>query len=193
MGHTRARFYEPEVGGLLFNSSLDSEGVFRIDHDQAFQQNTHIQYQPTKRSPWFAFTWSYESGEVAGAVPDFDTLLTLTGDQQQQAGLFCGGTFATPTSPIRTCSANIGATRLVIPQAGTFDADKNPSRVAPRNLFDAGIGWDNILHKDRYKLNLRFTAVNLTNKDALYNLLSTFSGTHFVTPRSYKAEIGVDF
>ena len=24
--------------------------------------------------------------------------------------------------------------------------------------------------------------INLTNKDALYNFLSTFSGTHFVTP-----------
>jgi hypothetical protein len=192
MGHTRARFFGPEVGGLLFNSPVDVS-VFRIDHDQAFQQNTHIQYQPTKRTPWFAFTWSYESGEVAGAVPDFDTLLTLTGDQQQQAGLFCGTTFATPIAPIRTCGANIGVTRLVIPPAGAYDADKNPSRIAPRNLFDAAVGWDNIFHKDRYQWNVRFTAVNLTNKDALFNLLSTFSGTHFVTPRSYKAEIGLDF
>ncbi|HVZ17645.1 MAG TPA: TonB-dependent receptor, partial [Terriglobales bacterium] len=193
MGHTRARFFEPEVGGLIFNSPVTDEPVFRIDHDQAFQQNTHIQYQPTKRSPWLAFTWSYESGEVAGAVPDFATLLTLTGDQQQQAGLFCGSTFATVASPIRTCNGNIGSTRLTIPPVGTYDADKNPSRVAPRNLFDAAIGWDNIFNKDRYKVNLRFTAVNVTNEDVLYNLLSTFSGTHFVTPRSYKAEIGMDF
>jgi len=28
--------------------------------------------------------------------------------------------------------------------------------------------------------------INLTNKDALWNFLSTFSGTHFVTPRAYR-------
>ncbi len=40
---------------------------------------------------------------------------------------------------------------------------------------------------------LRLTAINLTNKTALYNFLSTFSGTHFVTPRSYTAELGFHF
>jgi hypothetical protein len=34
---------------------------------------------------------------------------------------------------------------------------------------------------------------NLTNKVALYNFLSTFSGTHFVSPRSYEAAIGFNF
>src|SRR6266498_5081973 len=32
-GHTRARFFPPESGGLFFNSDLTT-GVFRIDHDQ---------------------------------------------------------------------------------------------------------------------------------------------------------------
>lgn len=192
MGHTRARFFGPEVGGLLFNSPVDNE-VFRIDHDQAFQQNTHVQYQPFKQGPWFGFSWSYESGGVAGAVPDFDTLLTLTGDEQQQAGLFCGSTFATVSSPIRTCSASLGVTRLVIPPAGTYNPDKNPSRIAPRHMIDASIGWDNIFRNDRYKWNLQLTAINLTNKDALYNFLSTFSGTHFESPRTWKAELGFSF
>jgi hypothetical protein len=34
------------------------------------------------------------------------------------------------------------------------------------------------------------TVTNLTNKVALYNFLSTFSGTHFVSPRAYQAELG---
>jgi hypothetical protein len=34
---------------------------------------------------------------------------------------------------------------------------------------------------------------NLTNKDALYNFLSTFSGTHFVQARAYQAAIGFVF
>jgi hypothetical protein len=36
---------------------------------------------------------------------------------------------------------------------------------------------------DKYKWSLRLTAINVTNKIALYNFLSTFSGTHFVTPK----------
>jgi len=43
------------VGGILFNNpATGDQGVFRIDHDQAFQQSTHLQYQPFKRGPWYA-------------------------------------------------------------------------------------------------------------------------------------------
>ena len=34
---------------------------------------------------------------------------------------------------------------------------------------------------------------NLTNKVALYNFLSTFSGTHFLQPRTITARVGVVF
>jgi len=40
---------------------------------------------------------------------------------------------------------------------------------------------------------LRFSIINLTNKDALYEFLSTFSGTHFVTPRAFQLQVGVIF
>jgi len=42
-------------------------------------------------------------------------------------------------------------------------------------------------------VRVRFSVINLTNQDALYNFLSTFSGTHFVTPRVYQAQVGVTF
>jgi hypothetical protein len=42
-----SRFFEPQVGGL--GTDFTTEGVFRIDHDQKFQQTTHLQYQPKKR------------------------------------------------------------------------------------------------------------------------------------------------
>jgi hypothetical protein len=35
--------------------------------------------------------------------------------------------------------------------------------------------------------------INLTNKEALYNFLSTFSGTHHVTPRTFAGVIGFRF
>ncbi len=46
LGHTRARVFGPETGGLIFNSTnLPSDAVVRIDHDQALQSTTYIQYQ----------------------------------------------------------------------------------------------------------------------------------------------------
>jgi hypothetical protein len=192
MGHTRARFFGPEVGGIIFNSPLQT-GAFRIDHDQAFEQTTHLQYQFSEKAPWFGFTWTYESGMVAGDVPDFATALTLTGDEQAQMGLFCGSTFATVSSPIRSCASGIGATRVVIPPDATYNPDTNPARIAPRNLFDAAVGFDNIFHGEHYKWDLQLSAVNLTNNVALYNFLSTFSGTHFVTPRTFQAQLSFRF
>src|ERR1041385_282266 len=103
-GHTRARFFPPETGGLFFNSDLPS-GVFRIDHDQNLEQTTQVQYQfqHWKRlAPYLTFTWRYDSGVVAGSLPDFASALTLTPDEQAQIGLFCDGLFATPTQPITT-------------------------------------------------------------------------------------------
>jgi len=42
MGHASARYFQPQVGGL----GTSDGPVFRIDHDQNFQQTTHVQYQP---------------------------------------------------------------------------------------------------------------------------------------------------
>ena len=195
-GHTRARYFPPESGGLFFNSDLPA-GVFRIDHDQAFQQTTQVQYQfqQWKRlSPYIAFTWRYDSGLVSGAVPDFATALTFPADQQAQIGLFCGSTFATPTQAITECSdSNRGALRVRIPADGTANDDTNPPRIAPRHLFDFSVGTDNLFRTERTKVTLRFNVLNLTNKEALYNFQSTFSGTHFVSPRSFQGQIGLTF
>ena len=195
-GHTRARFFPPESGGLFFNSNLPS-GVFRIDHDQNLEQTTQVQYQfqHWKRLlPYVNFTWRYDSGLVAGSVPDFGTALGFTADQQAQIGLFCGSTFATPASPITACaSSNRGALRVRIPADGTANDDTNPPRIAPRNLFDFSVGTDNLLRGEHTKVTLRFTGINITNKIALYNFLSTFSGTHFVTPRAFQVQAGVTF
>jgi hypothetical protein len=192
MAHTNAIYSPPGTGGILLEQP---EGDFRIDHDQKFNSTTNLQYTFSQAvGAWAALSWRYDSGLVAGSVPDYATALTLTGDQQAAIGLFCGSVVATPDSPIASCSAgNRGATRLVIPADGTEDDVANPPRVAPRNLFDVGFGADNLLHTQKTKLRLRFSIVNLTNREALYNFLSTFSGTHFVTPRAYQVQLGVTF
>ena len=97
---------------------------------------------------------------------------------------------ATVVTAITSCSGNYGATRVVIPAAGTFNADRNPPRIAARNILDTGIGTDNLFHKEKLKTALKFTVLNFTNEEALYNFLSTFSGTHFVTPRTYEVSLG---
>jgi Outer membrane receptor proteins, mostly Fe transport len=192
-----SRFFEPQVGGL--GTDFTTAGVFRIDHDQKFQQTTHLQYQPKKAWPWIAFNWRYDNGLVAGAVPVADAgvavdLTGLTADQQIQAGLVCGTQVPTLTSPLTSCDPSLyRSTRINLPAPGTENDDHNPPRIAPRNLFDLSAGHDNLFHGDRYKWSLRFTVINLTNEVALYNFLSTFSGTHFVSPRTYTAELGFHF
>jgi Carboxypeptidase regulatory-like domain len=216
MSSVAARFFGPQVSGIGATPGV-AGSVFRIDHDETFNQTTHLQYQPWKRGPFVGFNWRYDSGLVAGPLPCFggedcangpngggpNNLIDVSGltpDQQFQAGLFCGGVFATPTTPISsTFGANLcpatsyGSKYVSVPAPGTENDDHNPPRIAPRNLFDVSVGEDNLFRGDRYKWSLRLTAINVTNRVALYNFLSTFSGTHYVTPRALTAELGFHF
>lgn len=194
-----ARFFLPQASGAGATPFAPG-GVFRIDHDEKFNQTTHVQYQPWKDGPWFGFNWRYDSGMVAGAVPfatDTTTpvdLTILSADQQRQAGLHCGNIYPTSSSPLTTCAPSLyGSTLVSMPAPGTENDDKNPPRIAPRHLFDLSLGDDNLFRGDKYKWSLTLTAINITNKVALYNFLSTFSGTHFVTPRTYTAEVALHF
>ena len=194
MAHTNAIYSPPGVGGILLEQP---EGDFRIDHDQKFNATTNLQYVFEKtHGAWAALSWRYDSGLVAGAVGSLEDALGLTADQQTAIGFFCGNSFASLGAPLTAaeCTAsNYGATRLRIPAQGTADDVTNPSRIAPRHLIDLGLGADNLLQSSRAKLRVRFSVLNLTNREALYNFLSTFSGTHFVTPRVYQAQVGVTF
>ena len=204
MSSVAARYFPPQVGGLGVTVG-QSGSVFRIDHDEKFNSTMHLQYQPWKRGPWAGFNWRYDSGLVAGAVPDFATALTFDGDQQAAIGLFCAGPggqriFATLTSALSndpaSCGSNptgTGATRVKIPADGTENDDHNPPRIASRNLFDVAVGDDNLFRGDRYRWSARITVINISNKEALYNFLSTFSGTHFVSPRAVTGELGFHF
>lgn len=195
-----ARFFTPQLGGA--GATPSGSDVFRIDHDEKFNMTTHFQYQPWNRGPWLGFNWRYDNGLVAGAVPFADASgivdlagSGLTADQEFQAGLTCNGVRATPTVALPdSCLASQFTSSLVkIPAAGTENDDHNPPRIAPRHLFDIAVGHDNLFRGDKYKVSLQVTAINVTNKYALYNFISTFSGTHYVTPRALTAELGFHF
>ena len=232
MSSVAARFFLPQIAGLPIIPP--ATGVFRIDHDEKFNETTHIEYQPWKRGPWFGFNWRYDSGLVAGATPCVGATATcapttstadrgsnafipsgfvalvntisglpLTADQEFQAGFFCGPQHPTPTtligvsfpgSPAMACAASqFGSTLLQVPAPFKENDDHNPQRDASRSLFDFSVGHDNLFHGDKYKVSIQLTAINITNKYALYNFLSTFSGTHYVTPRTVTAQVGFHF
>src|SRR5262249_15140583 len=155
----------------------------RIDHDQAFQSTAVFRYQHKSRE-WVSFTWRYDSGLVVSGVPDSDAALALTAAQQTTIGLSCGSHFAsfsTALHPDVCGSSSVVSKLLTLPQAGAEDDDHNPDRVKPRHIFNVGIGTDNLFHTEkRTKFVASLEIANLTNRVALYNFLSTFSGTHFL-------------
>jgi hypothetical protein len=205
-GHTRARYFPPETGGLVPQGAPLVNGVFRIDHDQAFQSTSVFRYQH-KNNEWIAFTWRYDSGLVVSGIPDAGAAMSiLSPNQQVTIGLACNGVFATIAAPISDCvnpngtMGRVTSKLITLPQGGydNFPSqendDHNPDRVTPRHVFNLGIGSDNLFHTEKRQ---RFTAsidiANLTNKVALYNFLSTFSGTHFLQPRTLVARVGYVF
>ena len=144
---------------------------------------------------WVAGAWRYNSGlALPDTVPTYLDALQLSADEQSQMGLHCGSDFATPTRAIRSCDVNaFGATRVRIPAFGTQNDDRNPVRVAPRTLLDLSAGDERLYTREHFTVGVRVSVINLTDKVALYNFLSTFSGTHFVPPRSLQAGFDVTF
>jgi hypothetical protein len=214
-----ARFFQPQIGGAGATVSTAAGLPFRIDHDEKFNQTTHLQYQPWKRGPWLGFNWRYDSGLVAGNAPcygvgvsnDCPQSTTLNGqpavllqdvfgnplsaDQESQAGFTCNGVRATPTTPLPSAcvASQFGSSLIRVPAIGAENDDHNPPRIASRQLFDLSLGHDNLFHGDKHKWSAQVTVINLASKYALYNFLSTFSGTHYVTPRTLTAELGFHF
>jgi hypothetical protein len=231
-----SRFFPPQVAGA--GASVGQTGFpFRIDHDEKFNDSTHVQYSfPLPTAPWIGFNWRFDSGEVASAVPCYNPLshdansacanssttlngqpaialvdnnlppttnpvtgapvyVPLTADQEMQAGLECNGVKATLGHPLPpVCLASqLTSSVVYIPAPGTGDNDHNPPRVRPRSLFDLSIGDSNLFAHGKRRWSVVLSGVNITNKDTLYNFLSTFSGTHFVSPRTLTAKIAYHF
>jgi hypothetical protein len=242
MSSVAARFFPPQVAGAGATGGVSQGTVypFRIDHDEKFNQNAHVQYTVARdglwNGLWGGFNWRYDSGLVAGSTPCYDvtdpnsacpnTSLTTPGgpeiamldnnipattnpvtgaavalplslDEEFQAGFACNGVTANVNNPatyISTCPANEFTSSLIrIPGVNQGDNDHDPPRIAPRNLFDVSVGKNNVFHREKFKTDLDLTAINVTNKYALYNFLSTFSGTHYVTPRAMTAKVTVNF
>jgi len=192
LSHTRALLYGPELGGLRFTA--DYAPVARPDHDEPLQATVHVEYRHDGRGGfWTGMTWRYDAGLVAVAVPTLSAAFQLTGDQQAAMGLHCGRVFATREQPLRGCGDAIaGATRINIPAPGAEDDAENPPRIAPHQVVDVAAGFDRLKIAGA-TVRARVMIINLFDTVALYNFLSTFSGTHFVTPRALRATLTIPF
>jgi hypothetical protein len=238
MSSVAARFFPPQVAGA--GATVGQTGLpFRIDHDEKFNQTTHVQYTFSRDGSWYnglwsGFNWRSDSGQVAGSTPCYgitdpntpctntsttlggqpavamvdndipatanlitgaSVALPLTADEEFQAGFACNGVKATPTQALpAVCLANQFTSNLIdIPAPNAGDNDHNPQRIAPRNLFDISLGKTNLFNTEHFKTDFDLTAINIANKVALYNFLSTFSGTHYVTPRALTAKLTFNF
>lgn len=191
VSHTRSRLFGPQLGGVSFSAPYAD--VVRPDHDEGLAMNLNLRYQLGTRGPWISSSYRYDGGLVSVATLDIPTALQLTGDEQQQMGLHCGGTFASVAAPLRSCNGPISATRIRIPAPGTYNADKHPARIAVRNTVDLALGEDDLITHENQSLGIRVEVVNLNNASALYNYLSTFSGTHFLTPRAVTVGLRYSF
>ena len=126
MSSVAARFFPPQVAGA--GATVGQTGLpFRIDHDERFNQTTHLQYQiPGKLDgPWVRLQLALRQrpgrrrGALLQPVSDDPTRLCdatsttlngqpgvdlsgLTADQQFEAGLACNGVKATPGHPLPT-------------------------------------------------------------------------------------------
>ena len=222
MSSVSARFFPPQSAGA--GATVGQGGYpFRIDHDERFNETTHVQYQlPGSRFPQTLDRVSIGGMTVVWLPAPY---LAITSRTQTACAIQSATSVTLPNGqpgirperadrgrgvPGRTYlrrhqGDSVHSSADAMPgfgihlepgensSPGTENDDKNPPRIQPRNLFDASIGEDNIFKGDRYRWSLRLTGVNIANKYALYNFLSTFSGTHYVTPRALTAEVGLHF
>ena len=209
-----------QCGGAFFHATSQRDRGYACRAARSSASTTtkistmtaHLQYQPWKTGPWFGFNWRYDSGLVAGPVPcaGGNCENGPVGTIQYRGRVRIDAGSAVPGGAILRQRARDAdhadqlhracvRLRCTGPRSSRFRRRGLKTTItirraiAPRSLFDVAVGDDNLFHGDRYKWSLRLTAINVTNKYALYNFLSTFSGTHYVTPRSYSAELGFHF
>jgi len=201
----RSTILPPDVAGI---GPAPPPGVFRIDHDENFNETTHLQYQPWKRAPWFGFNWRYDSGLVAGAVPCFaDTAtcafstttlggapavaivnnvsgLPLSPDQQFQAGLTCNGVHATPTTGLPPVCLHLSSVPLLYRfRHRVLRMTTTIHNGLPLETCLTPPGDDDLFHFHVTATSgaCASPSINLTNKKHSNQLSFYFSGTHYVT------------
>ncbi|MBZ5640579.1 MAG: TonB-dependent receptor [Acidobacteriia bacterium] len=163
LGHTRAIYVAPPVGGLFLDQgALDSlaGGPFLIDHDQDLQLQSAVTYDIAESGFWVGANVRYDSGLVTDADPE-----SLLADPDNA--------FAAPYVEVHS--------------GGDFD----PNRIKARTVWDFSAGVD--LEKHKIPLSIQVDLLNAFDEKGVYNILSVFGGTHVIPPRTVAARVRYRF
>ena len=214
MSSVAARFFPPQSAGAGATVGQSGFRSASTTTRSSTRRHTCSTRSLAGVAPGLASTGATTAGLVAGSTPCYNVtgantlcaatsttlngqpaidLSGLTADQEFQAGFTCDGVKATPTTPLPTpCLASqFTSTLLSIPAPDTEDDDQNPPRVAPRSLFDASVGDDNLFGGDktqmepsphRGELRQQVRALQLPldlQRDALCHAASAYGGTRF--------------
>ena len=163
LGHTRAIYVAPPVGGLFLDQGTLADlagGSFLIDHDQPLQLQSGWTYDLGKSGFWVGTNVRYDSGLVTGADP-----ASLAADPDNA--------FAAPFIRVHS--------------GGSLD----PNRIAPRTIWDFSTGVD--LDRFHTPLSIQVDLLNAFDQPGVYNILSVFGGTHVIPPRTLAARVRYRF
>jgi carboxypeptidase family protein len=153
LGHTHAEYVPPLTGGLF----LDSEAVDSLTGGPfLIDHDQKLQAQG-------ALSYDFGASGVWVAT-----------NVRYDSGLVTGADVAS----LLDDPDNAFAAPFIKENAGT---DLDPNRVKPRTIVDFSLGAD--LSPYHLPLSIQADLLNATNKKGVYNILSTFGGTHVIPPR----------
>jgi hypothetical protein len=159
LGHTRAIYVAPPVGGLFLDAGALGDltaGPFIIDHDENLALESGVTCDLGASGAWVGADVRYDSGLVTDANP-----ADLAGDPDNS--------FAIPY--IRVHSG----------------AWHDPNRVASRTVWDLSFGYES--KNPHLPIGIQINLLNAFDVKGVYNILSTFGGTHVIPPRTIAGRI----
>ena len=189
----------------VFHDKGNEQNVFdRVDYQFTPVDSLHFNVNYTRS--WFQNPNAYDNLNIsnvvssgAGSSPVFANVGNT--DQRSKIETYnFAPTYTRITSP--NSVVNFGA--FVRKDQYSYYPSSNPvADLGPiqsqsigqsRSLLNTGAHADfNVQHSvNNIKAGVVY-GVNLANKYTVYNFLSTFSGTHYVTPRALNAELGIHF
>jgi hypothetical protein len=153
LGHTHAEYVPPLTGGLF----LDTEAV------DSLAAGPFLIDHDQKLQAQGALSYDFGSSGIWMAT-----------NVRYDSGLVTGADVAS----LLADPDNSFAAPFITENSGT---DLDPNRVKPRTILDFSLGADLIQY--HLPLSIQADLLNATNKKGVYNILSTFGGTHVIPPR----------
>ena len=163
LGHTHAEYVPPLAGGLF----LDAGAIDTLTGGPfLIDHDQKLQAQGALNYDFGA------SGVWVGTNVRYDS------------GLVTGADVAS----LLADPDNAFAVPYITQNSGT---DLDPNRVKPRTIVDFSLGADLIQY--HVPLSIQADLLNATNKKGVYNILSTFGGTHVIPPRMLAVRVRYTF